>query len=87
MSGERLASVQKEIKAASESLKDTYAQYYVKVFDKLSQNSGYVEKESKRLHSLLKKGGLAPEKVDDLTQRSNILSRFVAKVQSVKEEL
>jgi protein disulfide-isomerase A6 len=86
-SGGALEAVQKEILAASESIKDTYAQYYVKVFDKLAQNPGYVEKESKRLDNLLKKGGLAPEKVDDLTKRSNILGKFVAKVQSTKEEL
>ncbi|KAI4717605.1 protein disulfide-isomerase tigA precursor [Aureobasidium sp. EXF-10727] len=86
-SGGALETIQKEILAASENIKDTYAQYYVKVFDKLAQNPGYVEKESKRLNSLLKKGGLAPAKVDDLTKRSNILSKFVAKVQSVKEEL
>ncbi|KAG9775680.1 protein disulfide-isomerase A4 precursor, partial [Aureobasidium melanogenum] len=86
-SGGALETIQKEILAASENIKDTYAQYYVKVFDKLAQNPGYVEKESKRLNNLLKKGGLAPEKVDDLTKRSNILSKFVAKVQSVKEEL
>jgi len=85
--GGALETIQKEILAASETIKDTYAQYYVKVFDKLAQNPGYVEKESKRLNNLLKKGGLAPEKIDDLTKRSNILSKFVAKVESIKEEL
>jgi len=85
--GEALATVAKEVTKAATGLQDKYAEYYVKVFDKLSQNSGYVEKESKRLQSLLSKGGLAPEKIDDLIQRSNILSRFAAKVDEIKQEL
>jgi len=85
--GEALATVSEEVTKAAAGLKDSYAEYYVKVFAKLAANGGYVEKESKRLQSLLKKGGLAPEKVDDLTKRSNILSRFLAKVDAIKEEL
>lgn len=84
--GSSIADVSKEAVKAATGLKDKYAEYYVKVFDKLSSNPGYVEKESKRLKSILSKGGLAPEKVDDLVQRSNILSKFVAKVEG-KEEL
>jgi protein disulfide-isomerase A6 len=74
-----------EAKKAAEGLKDKYAQYYVKVFEKASANKGYLEKEAKRLESLLKKGNLAPEKVDDLTSRSNILKRFMEKVQEKSE--
>jgi len=85
--GEALATVSEQVIKAASGLKDTYAEYYVKVFNKLSTNPGYVEKESKRLKNLLSKGGLAPEKVDDLVKRSNILSKFAAKVESVKEEL
>ena len=57
---------------------------------KLAENKGYVEKESKRLSGLIKKGGLAPEKLDDLVKRSNILNKFrdaVGGVQAPKEEL
>lgn len=91
--GETIASLSAELKEAASGLKDRYAEYYVKVADKLSKNQGYVEKESARLQGLLKKGGLAPEKVDDLTSRSNILSRFKKGdpvqdiVNDVKEEL
>jgi len=73
---EGLSAVATEVKDAAVALQDKYAEYYVKVFDKLKDNSGYVEKESKRLTGLLKKGGLAPEKLDDLAKRSNILNRF-----------
>ncbi|KAF2489897.1 disulfide isomerase [Lophium mytilinum] len=66
-----------EIKKAAQGLQDKYAEYYVKVFQKVDANKGYVEKELKRLEGLLKKGSLAPEKVDDLTSRSNILRRFL----------
>jgi len=86
------------MKSSIADVKDNYAQYYVKVLDKLSNNAGYVEKEAKRLTGLIGKGGLAPEKLDDLTKRSNILARFkdlvasgtekVAEVtNSIKEEL
>ena len=84
--GDGIAAVAEEALKAATGIKDTYAEYYVKVFNKLTSNPGYVEKESKRLKSILSKGGLAPEKVDDLVKRSNILSKFVAKVQG-KEEL
>ncbi|KAL1302955.1 hypothetical protein AAFC00_003273 [Neodothiora populina] len=84
--GEALATVAKEITKATTGVQDKYAEYYVKVFSKLSENSEYVEKESKRLKSLLSKGGLAPEKIDDLTKRSNILNSFAVKA-GIKEEL
>jgi protein disulfide-isomerase A6 len=60
-------------------LKEKYAEYYVKVFQKIDANKGYAEKELKRLEGLLKKGSLAPEKIDDLTSRSNILRRFLGR--------
>lgn len=85
--GEGIAEVSKEVQAAVAGLQDKYAEYYVKVFDKLSTNTGYVEKEQTRLASLLKKGGLAPEKIDDLVKRSNILSKFKSTVTGEKEEL
>lgn len=84
--GAGIAEVSAEAAKAATGLTDKYASYYVKVFEKMTANPGYVEKESKRLKSLLSKGGLAPEKLDDLISRSNILSKFAAKVQG-KEEL
>ncbi|KAG8631935.1 hypothetical protein KVT40_001075 [Elsinoe batatas] len=86
-----LAEVGKEVGEAAKGAKDKYAEYYVKVIEKLGKNEGYVEKEAKRLAGLVKKGGLAPEKMDDLVRRSNILQRFKAQVEEtverVKEEL
>lgn len=65
-----------ELEKAAAALKDKYAEYYGKVAKKAEVNKEYVDKEFKRLQGILKKGGLAPEKVDDLTSRSNILSKF-----------
>ncbi|KAF2676031.1 disulfide isomerase [Lentithecium fluviatile CBS 122367] len=76
-----------DVKKAAEGLKDKYAQYYVKVFDKISKNEGYVEKELKRLQGLIGKGNLAQEKLDDLTSRSNILRRFIGQEEEEKSEL
>ncbi|KAK5017977.1 thioredoxin-like protein [Cryomyces antarcticus] len=76
--GAGLAEVAEEATKAAAGVKDKYAEYYVKVFGKVKDNEGYVEKELKRLAGLLKKGGLAPEKVDDLISRSNILRKFTS---------
>ena len=74
--GESVASLAEELKAASNGLKDKYSEYYIKVSEKVAKNQGYVEKELARLEGIIKKGGLAPEKIDDLTSRSNILRKF-----------
>ncbi|KAH8702758.1 thioredoxin-like protein [Phaeosphaeriaceae sp. PMI808] len=68
-----------EAKKLAGTLKDKYAQYYAKVFEKAGKNKGYVEKELKRLQGLLGKGNLAQEKLDDLVSRSNILRKFLGK--------
>lgn len=57
------------------------------MFDKLSKNDDYASKELARLDGILKKGGLAPSKLDEFTTKSNILRRFVEKVKDVKDEL
>ena len=74
--GESVASLAEELKAASSGLKDKYVEYYIKVSQKVANNQEYVEKELARLEGIIKKGGLAPEKIDDLTSRSNILRKF-----------
>ncbi|KAI4261954.1 MAG: hypothetical protein L6R42_002863 [Xanthoria sp. 1 TBL-2021] len=84
--GGNLASVSQEVVKAAKDLKDKYADYYVKVLGKLSTSQGYAEKELGRLEGLIKKGGLAPEKLDDLVSRSNILRTFTGK-RGEKEEL
>jgi len=75
-----------EITKAAGGIKDKYAQYYVKAFTKISTNKEYAEKEFKRLQGLISKGNLAPEKLDDLYSRSNILQKFLPK-QEDKSEL
>jgi len=69
-------SVYDDAKKKAADLSDKYADYYVKVLDKIKSNKEYVEKESARLAGMLGKGGLAPEKQDDLVSRSNILRKF-----------
>lgn len=76
-----------EAKKAAEALEDKYAHYYIKVFEKISANKGYAEKELKRLEGLVSKGNLAPEKLDDLVSRANILRKFVADSEEEKSEL
>ncbi|KAF2137468.1 uncharacterized protein K452DRAFT_321720 [Aplosporella prunicola CBS 121167] len=66
----------KEAKKIAAKAEGKYNEYYVKVFEKLAANAGYVDKELARLEGLLKKGGVAPEKEDDLVSRSNILRLF-----------
>ncbi|KAL8706863.1 MAG: hypothetical protein Q9201_000132 [Fulgogasparrea decipioides] len=84
--GGSLASISEEASKAAHGLKDKYADYYLKVFGKLGKSEGYAQKELARLEGLIKKGGLAPEKVDDLVSRSNILRTFTPKA-GQKEEL
>ncbi|KAF2251995.1 disulfide isomerase [Trematosphaeria pertusa] len=74
-----------EAKKAAAGLQDKYAQYYVKVFEKLKANKAYAEKELKRLQGLIGKGNLAPEKLDDLMSRSNILRKFLGKEEERSE--
>ena len=82
-----VASLAEDLKNAAKDLKDKYAEYYVKVSDKISKNQDYAEKELARLQGLIKKGGLAPEKIDDLTSRSNILRRFKGEKTVPEKEL
>ena len=86
VTGEDTGSLAQKIKKGTQGLKDKHADYYVKVSDKLSKNKNYVDKELTRLEGLIKKGGLAPEKLDDLTSRSNILRKFRGE-EPIKQEL
>ena len=74
-----------EITKAAGGLKDKYAQYYVKALTKISVNKEYAEKEYKRLQGLISKGNLAPEKLDDLYSRSNILKKFLPQSEDKSE--
>lgn len=84
--GDSLAKISEEVTKAAKGLQDKYATYYVKVIQKLGKGQGYAEKELARLEGLIKKGGLAPEKLDDLISRSNILRKF-SKQGTIREEL
>lgn len=74
-----------EIKKASKDLKDKSVDYYLRALAKLTGNPNYAQKEQTRLAGLLKKGGLAQEKIDDLQKRSNILSKFLVKDEAKSE--
>lgn len=76
-----------EIKKASKSVQEKYAQYYIRVTEKLSESDVYATKEYNRLKKILQKGGLAPEKVDDIVARSNILRQFLSIDKQEKDEL
>lgn len=87
--GDSIADLSAQVKEAALGLKEgaqyKYAEYYVKVFDKLSKSDTYAAKELKRLDGILKKGGLAPEKLDEFTSKTNILKRFVNQVTGKSE--
>ncbi|KAH0536637.1 hypothetical protein FGG08_006505 [Glutinoglossum americanum] len=85
--GETLSTVAQKVQKAAKDITDKYAQYYVKVIEKFAKGDGYVQKELARLEGILKRGGLAPEKVDDLTIRTNILRKFVGEKKDTKDEL
>ncbi|ROW15945.1 hypothetical protein VPNG_02440 [Cytospora leucostoma] len=83
-----LAQAQKEAEGLKEQAQYKYAEYYVRVFDKLSKNDDYVSKELARLDGILKRGGLEPTKLDEFTSKTNILRRFLAeKIDQIKDEL
>lgn len=87
-----LKEVAAEAQKAAEQLKEDaqykYAQYYVKVFEKLGKSDTYVAKELARLDGILRKGGLAPKKVDEMTGKINILKKFLPEsLGGAKDEL
>lgn len=86
VSSKSFAKLSDEIQKAAKSLQDQYAQYYIRVTNKLKDGESYVTKELTRLQKILAKGGLAPEKVDDLISRSNILRQFLGE-EKTKDEL
>lgn len=68
----------KEGKALSEGL-GSAAQYYVRVMERIVKDSeAYIDKESKRLASILNKRTLASAKLDEIKIKLNILKAFVS---------
>lgn len=74
-----------ELEKQAGKAQEKYAEYYAKVGKKLQENKEYVEKELTRLTNMISKGNLAPEKMDDLVSRSNILRRFKGEVETTEE--
>ncbi|KAJ3568813.1 hypothetical protein NPX13_g6293 [Xylaria arbuscula] len=77
---ELAAEAKKVVEGLSKDAQYKYAEYYIKVFDKLAENEGWVVKESARLDNIIQKGGLAPSKLDELKSKSNILKQYLDKV-------
>lgn len=79
-----------DLKNAAADLSATTKEYYLRALAKLTGNPEYAMKEQSRLAGILKRGGLAPEKIDELQKKSNILAKFLVKdgqSGDVKEEL
>ena len=76
-----LAELGKDAKKLASAFTDEtqkkYAEYYVRVFDKLGASDNYVAKELSRLDGILAKGGLEPTKRDEFRAKSNVLRKFV----------
>lgn len=83
---EKFDKLAAEIQKTAKDLQDKYAEYYVKVANKLSENREYAEKELARLIKILRKGSSAPEKVDDIISRSNILRGFAGDEKEGKKD-
>lgn len=64
------------------------AKHYVKVMEKVVNGTeAYVEKEAKRLESILKKRTLARRKLDEIQVKANILSAFKGKSEEAEEKV
>lgn len=97
--GSTLVEVAAEVKKAAGELAGgaqyKYAEYYVRVFEKLSASDNYVAKELARLDGILTKGGLAPSKRDEIKTKTNVLRKIAETVadkikeasEAAKEEL
>ncbi|KAK6508248.1 hypothetical protein TWF506_010345 [Arthrobotrys conoides] len=81
-----LVGVHDEFVDKVKGLEHKYAAYYVKVAKKLEEKKDYVKNELERLTKMVTKGGLHADKVDDITQRQNILKRFSGDEEPVVEK-
>lgn len=75
-----------DVAKVAKGLSAMYSQYYVRVAEKVSKNKEFAINELARLQKILQKGGSAPEKIDDMVSRSNILRQFVGD-NAAKDEL
>jgi len=87
--GDARASLLKDAVTLAESA-GVVSKHYLRVMEKIVNGTeGYLEKESKRLESILKKRVLAPAKLDEIKIKANILRAFNApepETEAVKEE-
>ncbi|KAK6333412.1 hypothetical protein TWF718_011224 [Orbilia javanica] len=81
-----LVGVHDEFVEKVKGLEHKYAAYYVRVAKKLEEKKDYVKGELERLTNMVTKGGLHADKVDDITQRQNILKRFNGEEDEVVSE-
>lgn len=81
------AEAYQTLESAAVAMSDKYAEYYSRVAKKMETNQHYAEAELTRLQSMLKRGGLAPEKIDDMMSKSNILKKFKGEETIEKDEL
>ncbi|KZS88103.1 protein disulfide isomerase [Sistotremastrum niveocremeum HHB9708] len=87
-SAEAKSSVYQEAVSLASSAGAT-SQHYLKVMQKVVNGTNdYVEKESRRLASILTKGTLSPAKLDEIKIKANILAAFAEeKAEEVKEKV
>ncbi|KAJ8585743.1 protein disulfide isomerase [Rhizopogon salebrosus TDB-379] len=80
--------IYKEALTLSGSLGET-ANQYIRVMEKIVNNSeSYIEKESKRLASILSKRTISPAKLDEIKIKANILGAFVnRKLEEAQEKV
>ncbi|KAI6037728.1 thioredoxin-like protein [Pisolithus marmoratus] len=80
-------AIYKDAIALSEGL-GSASQYYLRVMEKIVKGSeAYIDKESKRLTSILNKRALASAKLDEIKVKLNILKAFISqKLNDAEEE-
>ncbi|KIM24452.1 hypothetical protein M408DRAFT_331804 [Serendipita vermifera MAFF 305830] len=79
---ERMVEVANLMKAGVAEVKkdeEWAAKWYARVAEKVAHTPEWIEKESKRLTSILNKKTLAPEKLEELKMKVNILAAFIEK--------
>ena len=83
-----LVETAEEVGKAAKGVKEQGAEYYVRVLGKMAKQEDYAKTEMARLEGMVKKGGLAREKVDEITRKINVLRNFAAqKVEQAGEKV
>ncbi|KAH7884731.1 protein disulfide isomerase [Phlebopus sp. FC_14] len=84
--GDARDAIYKETLALADNIGST-ANQYLRVMEKVVNNSeAYIQKETRRLASILSKRTMAPAKLDEIKIKANILRAFVAeKVEEAEE--